>query len=68
MIYSTRELMFGLNISATTVGKWRESEGMPFVKNEPYIFDRTALEWIISNKPDYADVARKMLENTKPEK
>jgi hypothetical protein len=62
MIYSTRELMFGLDISATTIGKWRENEGMPVVKDKPYIFDRTALEWIVRNKPDFAERAKKMLE------
>ena len=61
MIISTREMIRGLDISTTALYNWM-SEGMSVIRQNPYLFNEDSLGWIIANKPDYAEKAKKMLE------
>jgi len=60
-IYSTREMIRGLDISTTALYNWKD-EGLPVIKQSPYLFGDESLKWVIANKPDYAEKAKQMLE------
>ena len=52
-IYITRDFIHGLKISTMTVYRWM-AEGMPTIRQNPYHFNVSALEWIRKNKPKHA--------------
>lgn len=56
-IYSTREMIRGLDISTTALYNWKD-EGLPVLKQNPYLFTNESLDWVINNKPDYAEKAK----------
>lgn len=60
-IFSTREMIRGLDISTTALYNWKD-EGMPVLRQSPYLFTEGSLNWVIKNKPEFADMAEKMLE------
>lgn len=60
-IFRSREMLRGLDISHVTLYEWVK-QGMDTIKQNPYLFDKKAMEWVIANKPDYAEKAKQMLE------
>ena len=58
--YSTPEMLHGLEISYPTLKRWAKNEGMPYIRANPWIFDVRALKWVIENKPNKAELAKKM--------
>jgi hypothetical protein len=60
-IFRSREMLRGLDISHVTLNEWVK-QGMDTIKQNPYLFDKKAMEWVIKNKPDYAEKAKQMME------
>ncbi len=60
-IKSSREMLRGLDVSHVTLYEWIK-QGMPVIKQNPYMFNKKALEWVAINKPKYKINAEKMLE------
>ena len=59
-IYSTKEMLHGLEVSHPTLTRWI-SEGMPCIRSNPLVFDKWAVEWIKNNKPEKYDYLVKYL-------
>ena len=59
--FSSSEFIHGLLISYPTVQRWH-AEGMWVLRQTPWIMTDESLNWVIANKPDKADLAKKMLE------
>ena len=62
MYFRTKDILRGIDITYVTLYRWIKEEGMPFINKNPYGFDKKAVDWIIKNKPDYAEKAKKMME------
>lgn len=61
-ILSTKEMLVGLEVSNISLYQWIK-EGMPFIKQSPYLFNEESLEWIMNNKARFKDFAKKMMED-----
>lgn len=60
MILSTKEMLVGLEVSNISLYQWIK-EGMPVIKQNPYLFNESSLEWVKANKPKFAYLAQIML-------
>jgi len=62
--FSTKQMVVGLGVSTTSLYDWIR-EGMPVLRQSPYIFTDRSLQWVIKNKPEttFSQLAQKMLEN-----
>jgi len=58
-LISTREMIFALEISAVSLYAWIK-EGLPVIRQNPYIFTDKSLDWIVKNKPNYAKKVKKL--------
>lgn len=61
-MFRSREMLRGLDISHVTLYEWIK-QGMYTEKQNPYLFNKKSLEWVIANKPDYAEKAKNMMES-----
>jgi hypothetical protein len=52
-------MIFALEISAVSLYAWIK-EGLPVIRQNPYIFTDKSLDWIVKNKPNYAKKAKKL--------
>lgn len=62
IILRSKEMLRGLDISHVTLYDWINKEGMPTIKQNPYLFNKKALDWILTNKPKYKQAVEKMVE------
>ena len=62
-IFSTKEMLVGLEVSNISLYQWIK-EGMPVIKQNPYLFNEESLYWVMSNKARFKDFAKKMLEES----
>lgn len=60
-IYSTKEMLVGLEVSNISLYQWIK-EGMPVIKQSPYLFNEESLEWVKNNKARFKPFAEKMME------
>lgn len=60
-ILSTKEMIVGLEVSSISLYQWIR-EGLPVIKQNPYLFNEDSLNWVITNKARFKDLAKKMLE------
>ena len=58
---SSNEFIHGLLISYPTIKRWKD-EGMPVIRQNPWLFNDKSLKWVVENKPDRAELAKKMME------
>jgi hypothetical protein len=64
MLYlNTKEISQGLGVTCITIYNWIRNM-LPIIKQNPYLFNEDSLEWVIANKPDYAEKAKQMLEES----
>ena len=61
-IYSTKEMLVGLEVSHVSLYEWIKREGMPVIKQNPYLFNEKSLKWVIDNKERFRLLAEKMME------
>lgn len=61
-ILSTKEMLVGLEVSNISLYSWIR-EGMPVIRQNPYLFNEKSLEWIAENKERFRELAEKMLED-----
>jgi len=54
-------MLRGLDITYITLYEWIKI-GMPVIKQNPYLFDVGSLKWVVKNKENYSEKAKKMLE------
>ena len=59
-VYSTKEMLHGLQISHPTLTRWI-SEGLPAIRSNPLVFDKNAIEWLEKNKPEKAELLKTFL-------
>ena len=62
--FSTKEMIAGLNVSTTSLYDWIK-EGLPVLRQSPYIFTLKSLKWIVKNKvdTDFETKAQEMTDN-----
>lgn len=59
-IFSTKEMLVGLEVSHVSLYEWIK-DGLPIIKQNPYLFNESSLEWVKVNKPKFAHLAQIML-------
>jgi len=57
---SSNEFIHGLLISYPTIKRWKD-EGMPVIRQNPWLFNLKSLKWVIANKPSKANLAKSMI-------
>ena len=60
-IISMKEMTRGLDVSSTTLYNWIDNN-MPVERRDPTLFNLKSLKWVVENKPDKAELAKKMME------
>jgi hypothetical protein len=59
---SSKQFVHGLEVSYTSVCDWVKVGGMPVLRAKPFIFTKKSLQWVIDNKPEFSEKAKKMME------
>ena len=59
-IFSTKEMLVGLEVSHVSLYEWIK-DVLPIIKQNPYLFNENSLEWVKVNKPKFAYLAQIML-------